>query len=61
MKYIRKELESYRDEAGTDGSTLTSTESKVHRLASKIEKVREKSKGAKANRRATANRPNQLW
>ena len=51
-----KELERARDEAGTAGAALASTEVKVHRLASENDRVREWSKGDKTDRRASADR-----
>ena len=50
-----KDLERSRDKAGTDGAAFTSAKAKVHSLAYKIDRVRERSKGGKADQRADVN------
>ena len=43
-------------EAGMDGAILTSYEAKAHRLASDIERIRERSKGGKSDQRSAIDR-----
>ena len=57
MTDIRKELERSIDESGTDGDSLTSTEVKGRRLASELDRVRERYKRDNTNWRATINTP----
>ena len=56
MAKLVKDLERARDEAVMDGDALACTESKKQRLAYKIDGVKERSKGGKANRRAAVGR-----
>ena len=42
-------MERYQDEAGTSGDAFVLPKAEVCRLASDIDEVRERSKGAKAN------------
>ena len=42
---LGKELERDKDEVGTSGAAFASSEAEVFRIASKIEGVRERSKG----------------
>ena len=53
---IKKEMERDRDESGSAGADLMSTEVEGRRLASEIDRVREWSKGDKTDRRASADR-----
>ena len=56
MTNTGKYMEKARDEAGTNKAALTSTKVKVHRIASKLNRIRERSKVADANHRDTINR-----
>ena len=56
MIELGKGLERYQDEAVTARAALVSTKDKVHRLASEIDGVRERSEGAKIDRRTSADR-----
>ena len=56
MADMGKELERSRDKVVTDGATLVSAEVMSHRLASKINGVRERSKGGEADQRAAVDR-----
>ena len=56
MNDIKKEMERDRDESGSAGADLMSTEVEGRRLASEIDRVREQSKGDDTNWRAAVNR-----
>ena len=45
MADLGKELQRDREEAGTEGSALASSKSNAHRLASKIDGLRERYEG----------------
>ena len=53
---LGKEMESARDEAGTDGTSLSSSESKAQRLASNMDGVRELSEEGRSYQRSAVNR-----
>ena len=51
-----KELERSRGEAETVGAALASAKAEVHRIASELDGVRERSKGSETNQRASMDR-----
>ena len=53
---MEKYLEREQDEAGTDGDTFSSAKAKVYRIASDIDGVRKRSKGAKDNQKDAVKR-----
>ena len=56
MATLVKDLNRSMGEAGMDGAILTSYEAKAHRLASDIERIRERSKGGKSDQRSAIDR-----
>ena len=56
MNDMRKDMERARDESGTDGATLAPNEVKVIRIDSKLDGLRERSKGGETDWRSATNR-----